>query len=314
MKRFLLYISISLSIILAVFFIADRYITKNLHHSNAIMFHRWNDIIFDSTYHDIIISGNSRAWHFYNPYVIDSICGTNSYNLGLDGRYISSQIARYNVYLQFHRRPKCVVQSVEHFTLASSRNNKFEREQFLPYFYINSLYDDIYLDEGFTFIDKYIPFVRYIGYRDVIFEGLNLHNDLVRRGNFCKGFEEGRSDWNNTDHTIDSMKFNCDSLEAIRFEKFITRLTQDSISVVFVLGPIYRGAKDTVIVGKEEQLMYDWFYACAAKYGCPVLNYMQLDLCFDTEYFYNATHVNYKGAQIVSEMLAHDLDSLGIIK
>lgn len=314
MKRFLLHISISLLIILAVFVIADRYITKNLHHSDAIMFHRWNDIIFDSTYHDVIISGNSRAWHFYNPYVIDSICGTNSYNLGLDGRYISSQVARYNVYLQFHRRPKCVVQSVEHFTLSSSKNNRFEREQFLPYFYINSLYNDIYMDEGFTLIDKYVPFVRFIGYRDVIFEGFHLHNDLVRYNNFYKGFEEGGREWNNTKYTIDSIKFSCDSIEAIRFERFISQLIKDSISVVLVFGPMYRGSIDTVIVREEEQRMYDWFNACADKYGCPVLNYMQLDICFDTDYFYNATHVNYKGAQIISEMLAHDLDSLGVIK
>ncbi len=170
------------------------------------------------------------------------------------------------------------------------------------------------MDEGFTFVDKYIPFVRYIGYRDVIFEGFLLHNDLVRCHNFYKGFESGGSEWNDTKYTIDSIKFSCDSIEAIRFEQFIEQLINDSISVVFVFGPMYRGTTDTVIVGKEEQYMYDWFYSCANKYGCPVLNYMQLDICFDTNYFYNATHVNYKGAQIISDMLAHDLDSLGIIK
>ena len=310
MKKFLMHLGVILVVTYIVFYGLDTIITRNLHHSDAMMFRRWNDIIFDTTYHDVLICGNSRAWHFYDPYIIDSICCTNSYNLGLDGRYISSQVARCNLYLQYHRKPRCVVQSVEHFTLSSSADNKFEREQFLPYFFNNFLYDDIYKDEGFDFADKCIPFVRYIGYKDVIFEGLTLPNDLVRSGNYYKGFQAERREWNNTEYTIDSLEFSCDANSAAIFENFVSRLVLDGISVVLVLGPIYRGSRTSVVIGDEEQRMYDWFNACAEKYGCPVLNYMQLDMCFNTNYFYNATHVNAEGSRVISERLAKDLDSI----
>lgn len=302
--------------VLAVFYLIflglDKIITANLQRSYALIFHRWNEILYDTAYHDIIINGNSRAWTFYNPQIIDSICGVNSYNIGLDGRSISSQIARYHLYRLKHKKPRTIIQSVDFFMEGS---NKFEREQFLPYFDVGNLYNEICDEDGFSWVDKNIPFWRYIGYKDVIFEGLWLHNDLVRcPDKYYKGFDGNEENWKQDyAYTIDSLKFSYDVKQAMRFEEYMKELCNDGIKVVLVFGPVYRGSGE-VVVTEEEQRMYDYFIGQASRYDFPVLNYMQLDMCKNKEYFYNATHINTKGSDIISTQMAHDVDSILSIK
>ncbi len=308
MKKFLLHIGVCFAVAYLILGGIDKIITNNLHHSDALIYHRWNDLIYDTTYHEIIINGNSRARTFYNPHIIDSICAVNSYNIGLDGRSISSQIARYHLYRLKHEKPRIVIQSVDFFMMGS---NKFEREQFLPYFDLGNLYNEICEEDGFSWADKNIPFLRYVGYKDVIFEGLQLHNDLVRCPNeYNKGYKGNEAKWKQDyAYTVDSLKFSYESEQAMRFENFMKELYIDSIKVVLVFGPVYRGSGEDVVT-KEEQRMYDYFMGQASLYDFPVLNYMQLDMCKHKDYFYNATHINQKGSDIISIQIAHDIDSI----
>lgn len=308
MKKFLIHIGIGVIVIYLVFLGLDMIITRNLHYSNARMFRNWNEVFYDSTYYDLLISGSSRAWVFYDPMILDSALNVNSYNLGLDGHGITTQVARYHAYRMTHPKPKCIVQNIDFFTLQPS--NKFEREQFLPYLMYDGLFDEIHEEEGYTYIDKYVPFVRYIGYRDVIFEGFGLPNDIVHSSNLYKGFATSDRKWDPSIlYTTDSLVFMCEEKPSQVFEAFLRELREDSIEVVLVYGPIYRGRMDRV-ASEEEQWMYAYFGDCAKRYDCHILNYLWDDMCGSTEYFYNATHVNAKGSRIVSEKLAHDLDSL----
>lgn len=312
MKKFLIHTGIVLAVIYIVFYGLDTIISRNLHHSDARMFRNWNEVFFDSTAYDLLICGNSRAWRFYDPRTIDSIVGVNSYNLGLDGRSIATQVARYKAYRLTHPKPKCVVQNVDFFVLEPC--NKFEREQFLPYLKNDSLYAWIHEDDDFTLIDKYIPFVRYIGYRDVLFEGLGLPNDIDRYPNLYKGFEASLCEWGGSiQYTTDSLVFSCPNRQRRIFEEFIAQIRKDSIDVVFVYGPIYRGDLNKKASAEEEK-MYAYFNECAEKYGCYVLNYLWTDICADTYYFYNATHINKYGVEKISLQLAHDLDSIGLFR
>lgn len=312
MKKFLLHIGTCVIVVYLIFLGIDTLITNNLHHSDARMFRNWNEVFYDSTNYDLLISGSSRAWVFYNPMILDSILNVNSYNLGLDGHGITTQVARYHAYRTTHPKPKCVVQTIDFFTLQSS--NKFEREQFLPYMMFDGLYDEIHEEEGYTYIDKYVPFVRYIGYRDVIFESLGLPNDIVRYSNLYKGFATSEACWDpSIPYTTDSLVFTCEERPKEIFEAFLRELREDSIEVVLIYGPIYRGNMYNGPSG-QEQKMYAYFEDCAERYGCFILNYLWDDICASTEYFYNATHVNAKGSRIVSEKLAHDLDSLKVLE
>ena len=312
MKKFLIHIGIGVIVVYLAFLGMDTLITNNLHHSEARMFRNWNEVFYDTTHYDLLISGSSRAWVFYNPMILDSALNVNTYNLGLDGHGITTQVARYHAYRTTHPKPKCIVQTIDFFTLQPS--NKFEREQFLPYLMFDGLFDEIDEEEGFSYIDKYVPFVRYIGYRDVIFEGIGLSNDIVRYSDLYKGFATSDACWDpSIPYTTDSLMFMCEEKPKEVFESFIKELRENNIEVVLAYGPIYRGRMDKE-PSEEEKKMYAYFWDCAERYGCHILNYLWDDICASTEYFYNATHVNAKGSKIVSEKLAHDLNSLNVIK
>ena len=308
MKRFLRNIGIGVVVVYLVFLGLDKVLTHNLHHSNARMFRNWNEVFYDSTDYDLIICGNSRAWLFYNPAILDSVLQMNTYNLGLDGHGVTTQVARYHAYCSTHPKPRYVVQNIDFFTLTPS--NKFEREQFLPYLEFDGLYDEIHEEEGYSWVDRYVPFVRYIGYKDVIFEGLGLPNDIVRYEDLYKGYHAAHATWNSTiTYTTDSLKFSCEEEPRQIFEAYLEELQQDGITIVLVYGPIYRGnmSKES---SDEEKKMYAYFDDCAERYGCHVLNYLWDDMCGSTDCFYNATHINAEGSERISRVLANDLDSI----
>lgn len=306
MKKFIsiiLLISIS---ILGAFYAADMYLTHNLYKSNARMFRNWNEVFFDSTYYDLIINGSSRAWIQYNPMIIDSIAGTNCYNLGLDGHGITTQVARYNTYLSTHKKPKYIIQNIDLFTIQPS--GKFEREQFIPYICFDTLYNQIH-EEDYSWFDKHIPFIRYFGYKNVIFEGFGLHNDIARIPNLYKGFCGKESCWSSTIDNIDDIGFTCDSSCSHIFEDYLKRCLLDTVQVILVYAPMYRGSLSKE-ASEGERKMYKYFDNLAQKYNCIILNYLWCDICADRNFFYNVTHMNSSGANKFTTYLANDIDSL----
>ena len=61
------------------------------------------------------------------------------------------------------------------------------------------------------------------------------------------------------------------------------------------------------------QQMHDNFQKYANKYNIPILDYTDMDICYDTAFFYNSMHLNKKGANIFTDSLANDIKRLGFL-
>ena len=59
---------------------------------------------------------------------------------------------------------------------------------------------------------------------------------------------------------------------------------------------------------------YTFYQRIADKYDIPVLDYSHMSICNDTSFFYNAMHMNVKGAERFSDTLAHDIKEMGFLK
>ena len=59
--------------------------------------------------------------------------------------------------------------------------------------------------------------------------------------------------------------------------------------------------------------MWAMYRNMASICDAQILDYTHNPICYDTAYFYNAQHLNRKGAEKFSRILAHDLDSLGYL-
>ncbi len=305
MKRFLIKSGVTLVALFLVALGLDRIMTNRLHHSDARMFSTYNAIYSDSLQCDAVIMGSSRGQVQYNPAVLDSMLGLDCYNLSVDGRCIDAEIVMYNAYRHHAPQPKLIIQNIDFGTL--QRSNGYEREQYAPYLNKDDLFNQIKKSEGFTWADRWIPLVRYAGYHEVIKEGLGMKNKL-NKPMMYKGWCGHDEEWDGS--VFDAIKkvpFEVNLEAAEMFDAYLAQCRKEDIVVVMVFAPIYIGVTEKM---DSVQVMFDTYQGYADKYHYPILNYTYDGLCYDTSYFYNATHLNKKGAELFSAQLAEDLRGL----
>jgi len=307
MKKFLVLLVIFGTGLLGLAFAAEYFITKRLHKSTTRMLVGWNDMFFGNLQYDVLIMGNSRAWTQYSPQILDSILGVNSYNIGIDGSHFNRQILRYDTYRRFNAKPKAIIQNVDFATLGITTG--LEREQFFPYFFDDTLKRESMKYEKYSLLEKYLPAYRYIGHKHMIQEGLKLVGD---EAGLKKGYYGVDKPWNGTFfHEITEFEHAQNRQIMSLFDKYLAKAYSENIRVIFVFAPMYVGATKKL---KNVEGMFHMFDTIAQKYNIPILNYNDDIMSYDTLRFYNATHLNRKNAELFSIKLAHDIDSLGILK
>lgn len=298
MKKFLIHSVVFAAILWVFAIIADIYVSNNLRYSKERKYAAWNSIYNDTTYYDLVINGSSRAWVQYDPHILDSILHLNTYNLGIDGSAINRQIIKYHKYCELHGQPKYLLQNIDIFTMA--RTFGYEREQFFPYFfYDKDLLHKADKYEHFTLLEKYIPYYRYIG--------IDLHD---WDAGLYKGYCGQDKAWDGSMFSqMDTVQVSSDSSMLRLFDDFLTEQAHLGTRVILVYSPIYHKVIDKC---PDTGKMYTMYDSLAIKHHLSILNYIEMPLCYDTAYFYNATHLNRQGAEIFTTRLAQDLDSMGI--
>ena len=186
MKKFLCKIlSFTLLVIVCAFGL-DFFLSDQLRINKNRIYATWSQLYNDSSSYDIVINGNSRAWTQYNPLILDSILGVNSFNLGIDGSGINRQIIKYNKFCELHENPKYVIQNIDLFTMCITYG--YEREQFFPYFCTDrslmKMYDKY---EKFSFAEKYIPYYRYIR-NNIRIDSILIDNQIISDKNYIRGY------------------------------------------------------------------------------------------------------------------------------
>lgn len=176
--------------------------------------------------------------------------------------------------------------------------------QYFPFFYNINFRKSVFKTESFSFAEKYIPMFRYSHF------GINnLYNGY---GPMKKGYFGVEKDWDSSLYNgIDSILFRFDKRTFEMFCNFLSDAQEEGIKVIMVYAPIYYGVTRKIHNLNEMYAVYD---SLSLLYDAPILDYNYDEICYDTNYFYNATHLNKKGSELFSIKLAHDIDSLGILK
>jgi hypothetical protein len=293
---------------LGVLLAVDLLISANLRRQQSRMMGGWSDIYSGKIDCDIVINGASRAIYQYNPAILDSILGTSTYNLGIDGSGINRQILKYNTYRRYNSKPKFIIQDISVLTFV--KRNAYEVEQFFPYFYDDSLRNAVCKIDNLDFKYKYFPFYRYIGHYEFILKGCGLYKNNKEMVNGYVG--SYKSKWNGTLlEKINKIEFERDSLSFIQFDEYLQKAKSENIQVIFVYAPLYMGAVERI---EDIDLVYATFNNFAEKFNIPILDFTYDSLSYDTAYFYNSTHLTGQGADLFSIKLANAIDSLGLIK
>ncbi len=306
MKKFLYNILLFVCPACILLSIGDYFYSLKSQESNLYNLESWYDLMHGKIDADIIVMGNSRAFVQIDPIVLDSALSTTSYNLAIDGSSINRQIEKYNVFRKYNRKPRVILQNIDHITLLHVVG--YEREQLFPYFWDKNIRSEFFSTEPFSIWEKYMPFYRYyhnLGRNQII--GLITYR--TRRQ--TKGYLGKIKTWDGSNfRKVDSINYRANDRSLAMFDDYLAKAKAEGIEVVFVHTPIYIGLTKKLVNSKE---MLDKYKEFADKYNIPILDYRDLYLCFDTTYFYNAMHLNKIGAEIFSDTLACDIKRLGIL-
>ena len=307
MRKFLIKLGITAIVLLAIAWGLDLLITGNLHHREIRMFSTYNAILTDTLSCDAVVMGSSRGQVQYDVRIIDSITGLDCYNISVDGRCIDAEVTIYNFYRRHYSKPRLIIQNIDWGTLQMS--NGYEREQYLPYLREDkALFKEIKEREGFSWADYYLPAIRYAGYHKIIRKGLDFRHVRPYDAHY-KGYIAHDVLWDGSAFLqIDTLGFSTNPEAVEIFDRYLAQCQKEGIQVVMVYAPFYIGA--TQKMGHAIDSMFALYQSFADKYGYLILNYTYDNISYDTLNFYNASHLNRRGAELFSTKLAKDLKEL----
>lgn len=294
----------------------DVAISDGLLKTDCYRYQIFREIFKGERNHDILFMGNSRSFSHFNPGIIDSIVGADSYNLGLGGYPINAQIAIYHCYKAHKGVPKLIVQQVDFATLEIVRDTRrqHDSDRFFPAVYDVTMRKE--LDAlGYGWMELYCPLYRYLGYQKVIKDGLL---EFLRIKHYVdkpayKGFCPERGAWDGTNvASMDSITGAMDREAMALFEAYLDECRHDGVKVLLVNSPVYAPTTKKVHNMAEVNL---YFEGVAEQFGLAYLNYTEnYDLCNDTLNFCVSVHLNAEAADRFSADFAHDLDKTGLLE
>ncbi|MBX7182736.1 MAG: hypothetical protein K1X82_11520 [Bacteroidia bacterium] len=268
----------------------------------------------DSSYHDIVIIGNSRSWNHFNPQIIDSITSQNSIVIGLDGSDIPFFLMGVRKYIQSHPIPKTIVVPIdftsintqtipynflEYYdflndtTIANTLGNYFTRFRFKSsyYYYLTQLL--LVKDD-----EKKLNFSQ-------LFSTPSLENSILPEKATYKGFFSP-TDTLDPNHLQEIKPFieeyapECQST----LQEIINCCQQNQIQLIFVQAPFFHKTQSIVLNYREIE---NQISETAFKNQCHFLDFDTMAIAQRTDCFFNFMHLNSKGANLFSTTFAREL-------
>lgn len=318
MKKFFKNSLLFVLVIIVLAIPMDIFISEGLKKGNNAWgeYNTWSDIYDSQVDAELVIYGSSRAWRHIDPKIIENKTGISSYNLGIDGHNFWLQHLRHKTFLEENTKPKYIILSVDIWSLKKG-NELYNAEQFLPYMLFDKdIFDYTNSYKGFSIADYYLPLIRYIGNKNAVVESLeNSFSFKKLKLKRKKGYQGWNKVWNTDFSEVKKkMKF----FEAIPdpvlislFDDFLSECAKKDIKVVLVYTPEYFEGQNFVKNRKEIISLFEGF---SDKNNIPFLDYSSNSICTKKEFFYNASHLNKKGAEAFTSLLVNDLIDKKIIQ
>lgn len=311
MKKFIANVFVFLIVILCFCFLSDYLITKGLKKSESFYFVDWNNMYRGNINADLIINGNSKAYHHVSPKILDSLLSINTYNLGIDGYGFVMQKAKYDIYSKYNKAPKIILHIVGA-QILDKRDNLYQKQKFAPYISDSIIKNVTKKYNGFSFFERHLPLVRYQSDFNVVpnsVASLIGFSHLFKDASKFKGYEAIDEHWrddfenfkkkypNGIDYEI-----NKNSLK--HFDNYLKDEIKKGSKIFLVYSPTYMESQK--YINNRDEIIKT-YKILSKKHGVSFLDYSSNELTTNKSFFYNSQHLNKKGAELFSHILATDL-------
>lgn len=307
MKVFLTKVSLFILPVIVILFINDYIITSGLQKSRYKAYAQWNDIFSGTIDADVIINGDSRAWVFFNPQIIDTTLKVYSYNFGEDSYRFIMQYYRYKTYRKYNKKPKFIIQTVGLNTL-NKTENLFNYEQTFPYVSDSNIRKATKHYKSFNKFTYFLPYYRYHRHDKLI---KIAHNEFFNKKHYYnqryKGYHGHDNKWDSKFEKFkkkypNGKSIKLDTNAVLLFDKFLSECKKEDIYVFLVFPPEYYEAQKYTNNRDSIIAKYKYF---SKKYDYEYIDFSADTLSKNINLFYNSQHLNKKGSNLFSIKLSN---------
>jgi len=308
MRKFLLHSCILAFLVIIPIYAITFFADKGLQKSNDSYYRSWNDIIAGKINADVLVMGNSHARVQVDPFILDSVLHTNSYNLGLDAYPFEMQFTRYKMYCEHNAKPKLVILVIDYFTFVPT-TVLFDKFQFIPYLG-NPVLNKEVTSLGMPGYYHYLPFLKYYEFNNVAVSGLKeyfgvYHEPLaVYKGFWGRDLDFDQQQLDNLKKNKTTFKPELSPASVSEFEYFLDICKKDNVKVLIVLPPAYYEFNQLVT---NRELYVEIIKKIAYKNKISFFDDTNDSVKCCKKYYYNCTHLNRVGAKLFSNTLAKQL-------
>lgn len=308
MKKFLIKVVLFSFFIYILAWGLDYTICRGLLKMDESRFQDYSAMLEGEMENEILIVGSSRAKHHFNPAVIDSLCNTSSYNLGIGGYPLNIQVLKYKLYKEHNPKPSLILLSLDLISLdyLGDIKHRHQSEQFFPLIYDKQMRKEL-RKVGYGFAELNIPLYRMFGYYVVIknglFEALGIKH---YKDDTYKGFSPLSGGWDGKELRQQKPVRKEFPIEAEHeIDSFLTECMVDDVKVIVVNTPLYIGARSVYTNYDEADSL---IHRMADKYGVKYLDYNVIcDINMDSNNFLNTYHLNVESANAFTAILCDSI-------
>jgi hypothetical protein len=266
------------------------------------------EIFCSTTNYDILFIGSSRTLVQINPRLIDSITHLKSYNAGIDGSNLLEMEMVFKGYLEHHTPPKIVFVDLPTAAFDIERRPIFNLNMYLPFLSDSVVYNTLRPYEH-VFLLRHLPFTQLTEADDYLksdaFYGWIGKKEQLK-GSFYKGYLE-----NGNDTIAIPFKSAYDtSFYRIResginyLNEMISLCKSHGINMVITYAPEYYLIKRNL-----NPQFFETINKISSQNNIQFWNYRDQKICKDNRLFANPGHLNKKGADIYTILLANDINT-----
>ena len=303
------YILIVLVFGLSICLGADWFLQKGFEKSDDDVIGKLNELLNNNTHHQILCFGSSRGLAHFNSAIIEKETGLTAYNAGLNGGSVVDFNAVFKAYLEKHPAPKIVIIHVDDFTF--STQNLRELPRYFPFVSNDVLYENMVKYDKTFLVVKYVRFLRLMYYSDLLkWISLKSWLNIGSRDEYklVKGYRVSKSQWSVyfEERLKDRIEFikELNPSEAVDkegeklFREMVYTFHKNGIKMIFTSSPSLSGIHNRKY--HHTTTLFEELYS-----GDNVsFLWMHEENWNHEEYFYDFLHMNNKGANRYSLVLA----------
>lgn len=261
---------------------------------------------------DLVFMGSSRCWAHFDPRFFEENYHLKSVNIGMNGHSdIAASYLRLQDYLQRNKMPKFAILNIDPLLNAGSlehntkfvTKNDYSRFAFFPNKielpFVNYFNYDCY--------ERYVPLYALFKYQ-LFFDCITLKNS----NSFPEGFELNDEKWDTIKYPITDFnkKYFYKSKEIPSISKALGKLNElclkNNIKLICIQTPVYKVLYDENVF-KTPKLICE-------SLKIPFLDFNEANIRNNTNYFYNAIHLNKNGVEEINKLFRNNKELTAILK